>query len=402
MMRVRVAVPPERRLSKEAVNSITLHSIYQLGASMAGVFLNLYLWRLTESLFINGMYALLSYLIGPIAFIVAGKYAKTVDRLYVYRIGIFMTAAFYLLVIITGEKVVDYYYLFGLLAGTAGGFYWLGYLTLMYDVSTDDNRIRYLALNSISFNLAGLIGPALAGLLISRNEGLRGYMIVFVIAFVMFLVTTIGSFRLRSQGSHHKAYYVRLLPLLIRRDRGFLTSLIGWKIVGLYQGLMLLLPNILLYRYLGKEDLVGYMGMVMLSLTIFTAYLLSRFAKPELAKVYISIAAIGFSLGPLAMLVFGRNVWTVLFMIAAFNSLMPLLINSFSAYHYRLVGKLPLKGNLRIETIVAREMFINTGRVLALLALILLSANLESVWLPIVILAAALMQFNFLWIIRSK
>lgn len=395
-------VDPMKRLSVEAVSSITLHSLYQLGASMAGVFLNLYLWRLTESLFINGMYTLVTYLIGPLAFIVAGKYAKTVDRLFVYRIGIFLTALFYLLVILAGERVVDYYIGFALIAGTSGGFYWLGYLTLMYDVSTDENRIRYLALNSIFFNFAGLIGPAAAGLIISLNDGLRGYMTVFTLAFIMFLVTTIGSFRLKSKGSHHKAYYIKLLPILIRRDRRFFSGLIGWKLLGMYQGLMLLLPNILLYHFLGQEDLVGYMGIGTLGLTILTSYMLSRFARPELARRYIMIAATGFTAGPLLLLIVGMNVWTVLFFIATFFAMAPMLVNSFSAYHYRLVGKLPLKGNLRVETIVAREIFINMGRAVSLIALIFLSTDLESIWLPLIALFAALMQFNFAWIVRDE
>lgn len=395
-------VDPMKRLSVEAVSSITLHSLYQLGASMAGVFLNLYLWRLTESLFINGMYTLVTYLIGPLAFIVAGKYAKTVDRLFVYRIGIFLTALFYLLVILAGERVVDYYIGFALIAGTSGGFYWLGYLTLMYDVSTDENRIRYLALNSIFFNFAGLIGPAAAGLIISLNDGLRGYMTVFTLAFIMFLVTTIGSFRLKSKGSHHKAYYIKLLPILIRRDRRFFSGLIGWKLLGMYQGLMLLLPNILLYHFLGQEDLVGYMGIGTLGLTILTSYMLSRFARPELVRRYIMIAATGFTAGPLLLLIVGMNVWTVLFFIATFFAMAPMLVNSFSAYHYRLVGKLPLKGNLRVETIVAREIFINMGRAVSLIALIFLSTDLESIWLPLIALFAALMQFNFAWIVRDE
>jgi len=47
------------------------------------------------------------------------------------------------------EKIVDYYIGFALFAGTATCFYWLGYLTLMYDVSNSYNRIRFLAINLI-------------------------------------------------------------------------------------------------------------------------------------------------------------------------------------------------------------------------------------------------------------
>ncbi|HZG84654.1 MFS transporter [Paenibacillus sp.] len=396
------SLPPEKRLSKEAVATITLHSLYQLGASMSGVFLNLYLWRLTESLTINGWYALLTYAIGPPAFLLAGKFAKTRDRLFTYRIGIAATALFYLLVVIAGARVADYFFVFALLQGTAGAFYWLGYLTLMYDVSTDANRIRYLGLNSIAFNLAGLIGPATAGFVIALHGGLEGYMLVFTGAFLLFAATTAGSFRLKAQGTHHKSYYVRLVPLLLRKNEAFRHGLYGWWCLGLYQGLLLFLPNILLFHVLGQEDLVGYAGVGLLGLTIATSYALSRYGKPEFAKRYSLAAAAAFTTGAATLAAFGVTPWTVAAFAMSFYACMPLLVNSFSAYHYRLVGQLPLKGNLRVETIVARETFINLGRVIGLILLILLSKDLSSPWLGAVVLFAAAMQFHFAWIIKRE
>jgi len=396
------SVPIEKRLSREAVTTIAIHSFFQLGASMSGVFLNLYLWRLTENLTINGMYSLLSYAIGPIVFSIAGKYAKTRDRLFTYRLGIALTASFYLLVIVAGTRVVDYFYLFAMMAGTSGAFYWLGYLTLMYDVSTDSNRIRYLGLNSICFNLAGLIGPAAAGLIIGLGDGLEGYMLVFTIAFVMFVGATIGSFRLKAQGSHHKSYYLNLLPLLVRKNAPFRHGLYGWLFLGSYQGLLLFLPNILLFDALGREDWVGYAGVALLGLTILTSYLLSRHGRPALAKRYTLAAAAAFTAGAALLTLFGARVWTVAAFAVSYYACIPLLVNSFSAYHYRMVGRLPLKGNLRVETIVARETFINLGRVAALFLLIALSSDLHSRWLGIVALAAALMQFNFAWVIKRE
>jgi len=46
---------------------------------------------------INGMYTLITYAVDPVVFAVAGKYAKTNDRLFTYRLGIALTALLYLL-----------------------------------------------------------------------------------------------------------------------------------------------------------------------------------------------------------------------------------------------------------------------------------------------------------------
>jgi YQGE family putative transporter len=394
-------MPVERKLSRDAIVTLIIHACYQFGASMAGVFLHLYLWRLTHDLFVNGAFSIIGFLIGPIAFAVGGKIAKTKDRLFVYRLGIFLTAVFYLLVIIARERVVDYFYIFAVFNGISGAFYWLGFLTLMYDVSTDRNRIRYLGLNSISFNLAGLAGPALAGFIITQNQGLSGYIIVFSLAFIMFVVTTVGSFRLKMDATHHKVYYLKMMGLLARKNKQFLKGLYGWFTLGLMQGLMIFLPNILLFTVLSREDLVGYMGVVFLGFTIITSYMLSRYAKEHQARIFVLIAAAGYSISA-SFLLWDVSTWTVICFLGLYFLCAPLQMNSFSAYHYRLVGRLPLKGNLRVETMVVREAFVNMGRVTSIVAVVLLSDSLTGGWLPWVILFAALMQFNFIWLINKE
>lgn len=395
------SLPLEKRLSKDAVVTLVIHACYHFGASMAGVFLNLYLWRLTGSLFVNGLFMIIGFCTASIAFAIGGKIAKTKDRLFVYRVGILLTAIFYLMIIIVRESVVEYFYLFAIFNGTAGAFYWLGYLTLMYDVSTDRNRIRYLGLNAITFNAAGLAGPALAGFIIAFYQDLSGYITVFSLALMMFIITTVGSLRLRSDSTHHKTYYLKMMGLLMRKNQQFLKGLIGWWVVGLMQGAMLFLPNILLYTVLGREDLIGYMGVLFLGLTIATSFVLARYAQEHQAKMFILIAACGYVVAA-SFLLWDISTVTVICFIAIFFVSAPLQFNSFSAYHYRIVGKLPLKGHLRVETMVGREIFINIGRVLSILLIILLSEGVTGGWLPWIVFFAALMQFNFIWLINKE
>lgn len=396
--RPRAQVPPELRLSAEAVTSTAIHGFYQFGASMSGVFLNLYLWRLTEDLVINALYSLIAFAVSPVGFAVGGKLVKTRDRLVAYRAGIAMTALFYLLVIVAGTAVVKWYWLFGFMSGVASSFYWVGYLTLMYDVSTETNRIRFIGLNSIAFNAGGLAGPALAGTIIGMSGGLSGYMTVFTLSFFMFLLAALGSFRLKPAVSHHRAYYLKMMPLLYAKNGNFRRGLYGWLLIGLYQGLMLLLPNILLYKVLESERLVGYLGAAFLGLTMLTSYGMSRFGRPEKARMYVLISSLAFGLGSL-LLIGGYRVWIVLAFLALYHAFVPLQHNTFSAHYYNLVGKLPLKGNLRVETIVGRETFLNLGRIASIFVMLLLSENLESPWIVAIILLTTLAQFPVIWLV---
>lgn len=395
------ALPPERRLNKNAVTALFIHSCFQFGASMSGLFLNLYLWRLTEDLVINAVYNIILYAVTPVAFAAGGWLAKKKDRMMTYRIGIVMIAAFYLMVIVAQEKVPEFYILFALFNGIAAGFYWTGYLVLQYDVSTEANRIRFLAINMVTFNSAGLLGPALAGFIIQRNDGLQGYIIIFTLAFIMFVIAAVISFRIPMVETHHKAYYLRLMGEVMQRNRRWVKALYGFLVLGLFQGIMLFLPNILLFQAVNREDWVGYLGVLFSGITVATGYVISRKAQKENVRKYVFMSTTGTVIGA-SLLLFGVELWSVVLFMIIFSICNPLAVNTLTSYYYRLIGTLPLKGQLRVESVVMRELFLNIGRVVSITLLAIFGSDTGSIWLPVILFTAAAMQYVLVALIYEK
>ncbi|GGG86096.1 MFS transporter [Paenibacillus radicis (ex Gao et al. 2016)] len=397
----RMLLPPERRLSRNAVVSIIIHGFFQFGASMSGLFLNLYLWRLTQDLAVNGLYNILLFATTPFVFAFGGWIAKRRDKMLTYRIGIALNAMFYLLVVIAQEQVAHYYIAFALLNGIASGFYWTGYLVMQYDVSTEANRLRYLGVNMIVFNTAGLAGPALAGFIIQRSQGLQGYMFIFMLAFVMFLIAALISFRIPVMKSHHKAYYLKFTLLIMQKHPRWLKALISFFLMGLFQGVMLFLPNILLYQTVGREDWVGYLGVFFSALTVATGYAITKRSGKENVSKYLLYSVSGVLLGA-AMLLIDVKLWSVVIFMILFSICNPLTVNTLNSFYFRMMSLLPLKGQLRVESVVIRELFLNTGRIISIAAMITLAKDTESAWLAIVLFGAALLQYLLLPFVREK
>jgi YQGE family putative transporter len=388
-------VTDEKRLTGDAKLSLVIQWCYQFGASMAAVFLNLYLWRLTKSLEINGWYFVIVFLTTPFAFLIAGKWAKKKNLMFVFRLGVIFSALFYLLVIIVQENVAEFFYVFAVLNGVLSAFYWTGFLVIMYDVSTEKNRIHYFAFNMIAFTSATLLGPALAGFIISQFEMLTGYVIIFACAFIMFVITAVISFKLKISISHHKSYYFHLMGLLLYKHRAFHKALLGFLLLGMFQGIIMLLPNILLFEVVQREDAVGYWGVVFSISAISAGLLLSRFASESHRLKYIFISSCGF-VAASSLLFIDISVWTIIGFMLIQSFFNPIQGNTMSTYYYRLIAKLPLKGQLRIESLVLREFYVNTGRIVAILGIVFLADSVTAGWLPWVILGAAAMQFGLL------
>ncbi|REE86117.1 YQGE family putative transporter [Paenibacillus taihuensis] len=393
-------VPKERQLGREAIIALIIHGCFQFGASMSGLFLNLYLWRLTQDLSVNGFYNMIVFLCTPVAFALGGWVTKRKDRMVTYRIGILTIAVFYLVVVIAQEKVAEWYMLFAIFQGMASGFYWTAYLVLQYDVSTENNRIRFLAINMIVFNGAGLVGPALAGFIIRLNDGLQGYIITFILALVMFVLASVISFRIPTVPLHHRTYHLNLMGIVMRKNAVWVKGLASFFVLGIFQGIMLFLPNILLYQTVGREDWVGYFGVCFSALTVATGYVISRKAKKEQVRKYVLFSTSGTLFGAVFLL-YDVATWTVLIFMIMFSVCNPLAINTLTSYYYRLIGTLPLKGQLKVESVVMRELFLNTGRILSITLLLSFSKNLDSIWLPVVLAGTASMQYLLFWLIRE-
>ncbi|GGG16485.1 MFS transporter [Paenibacillus abyssi] len=377
--------------SGEVRVSLLNHGIYQFGNALAVVLVHLYLWRLTNDMWVNGAFNLITLLAAPLASVYIGKIAKLKDRLLAYRLGIYMTALFYCAILLAGERMVDYYVWFALLKGISAAFYWLGHFTMITDLTDDDNRHRYLGLNLIITNLAMLAGPAAAGLIVGNSDGFRGYTCVFMLAFAMFAYASFNSLKMKKNSSHHKTYYLKYTILMIRKYPVYGRSLAGWFLFGLPQGVLAYIPAILLYQAVPKESFVNYMNVLFLSVTILSGYLLAKRGRVERNSFYLKVSAWGFIVGA-AVLFFGISLWSVILFMLLFSFMKPIQNNAYTSYYYKLSGELPLREHFKVEAVVLREVFTNAGRAAGVALLMLAPGQMETGSLSWVLMLAAVLQ----------
>jgi YQGE family putative transporter len=164
---------------------------------------------------------------------------------------------------------------------------------------------------------------------------------------------------------------------------------------------MMFLPNILLFQVLSREDMVGYLGVLFSGLTIAMGYYIGRFAKEHHGRRYLLIAGIGMAASGL-LLLFQINLLTVIGFMVIFSLFNPLQGNSLSTYFYSLIGKLPMKGQMRVETIVLRETFLNLGRVISIFVLISFAHNVNSPVLPYILAGLSILQIGMVFLVTPN
>ena len=166
-------------LTKDLTLLLLIGGLYSLSIALSNTFVNIYLWKQTGELKDIGLYNLAVAVAQPFTFILAGRWAKKIDRVIVFRIGIILLALFYLSVLGFGTSASKYLLLLGALLGMGYGFYWLAFNVLTFEITEPETRDFFNGFLGILSSVGGMIGPIAAGFIISRLEKFTGYSIVF-------------------------------------------------------------------------------------------------------------------------------------------------------------------------------------------------------------------------------
>jgi MFS transporter, YQGE family, putative transporter len=348
---------------------LSIHACFGLATTMSGLFLNLYLWRLSNDLTVNASFMLVSFFFGLLSFAYGALLSKKKDRIFSYQIGIGLTALFYLLVILLQEQTASFPMLIGILHGTAAGFYWVGYLVLIYDLVDNQSRSIFMGKQNAVFGVVNTVGPAFAGYIISKLE-FTGYNLVFTLSLLLFLSGLLLSFRLPKDLSPKKPLYLRLLWRLNRRKRTLKPMWFGWFIWGMCEGLLGFFPTLILFMTVDNEFLVGISSILFGSVAILSSLWHAKYNHQNREPSTILVVWLLYFISCVPMILY-MNVWTV-FIFLIVNEMSKALIGvSYFSFMFRTIHDLP-KSGLRTESMVMRETMLNAGRIVSVITFIIL------------------------------
>src|SRR5699024_1010511 len=114
-------------INKDLVLMLIVGGLYFLSIALSITFVNVYLWKKSGDFRDIALYNLSIVIMQPLTFILAGKWAKRVDRVIVLRLGVSFLSVFFLTVLFFGDQASHHLFLLGGLLGVGFGFYWLAF-----------------------------------------------------------------------------------------------------------------------------------------------------------------------------------------------------------------------------------------------------------------------------------
>ncbi|MDF2857648.1 MAG: hypothetical protein K0Q87_3499 [Neobacillus sp.] len=355
----------EVELTKDLSLLLIIGGLYSLSVALSNTFVNIYLWKQTGEYSDLALYNLSIVVLQPLTFILAGRWAKKIDRVIVLRIGVSFLAIFYLTVLITGKHAATYLLLLGALLGIGYGFYWLAYNVLTFEITEPETRDFFNGFLGILSSTGGMIGPLSAGFIITRFEKFTGYSIVFGLSLSLFALAVFLSFSIKPRPAKGKYCFRRILQE--RKNNN------NWRLItnahffqGLREGTFLFMITVFVYISTGSEMALGTFGLINSGISFIAYYFASRLIKKKHRKKAILIGGIILYCA-VVLIVWDLTFRNLLIYAGMIAVAYPLLLVPYMSTTYDVIGTAWKAAEMRIEYIVVREIFLNLGRFVSIL-----------------------------------
>jgi YQGE family putative transporter len=353
-------------LTKDLTLLLMIGGLYSLSVALSNTFVNIYLWKQSGEFSDLAFYNLSIVVLQPLTFILAGRWAKKIDRVIVLRIGVIFLALFYLTVLFTGTHASKYLLLLGSLLGIGYGFYWLAYNVLTFEITEPETRDFFNGFLGILSSSGGMIGPIAAGFIITRLEKFTGYSIVFGLSLTLFALAVFLSFSLKPRPAKGRYCFQRILQERKNND--------NWRLVtnahffqGLREGTFLFVISVFVYVSSGSELALGTYGLINSGISFVAYYLASRLIKKNNRKKAILLGGI-ILYAAIFLIIWDINFVKLIIYAGVIAVAYPILLVPYISTTYDVIGSGWKAAEMRIEYIVVREIFLNLGRIVSILS----------------------------------
>jgi MFS transporter, YQGE family, putative transporter len=339
--------------------------LFTLSTALSNTFVNIFLWKQSGELTDIALYNLSIVVMQPVAFYLAGWFAKKIDRVIVLRIGVVILALFYIGVLFMGSLASHYLFALGAMLGFGLGFYWLAFNVLTLEVTEPETRDFFNGYLGVLNSLSGMIGPLSAGFIITRMDKHLGYETIFTISMILFLVAVVISFFLkRRKADGH--FGLKEVFQERKENKAWFQLLNAHFFQGLREGTFIFLIVIWVYTTSKSEFALGTFGFVQSVVSFIGYYIVSHYLKPWHRKKGIFAGGLLLFISPFMLLVPVSFTLLIIYGISV-SIAYPLLLVPYVSLTYDIIGKCRGIYEKRIEYIVVREFFLNAGRIFSIL-----------------------------------
>lgn len=363
----------KEKLDAQTILLLIVHGLFAAANALSGTFVNVYLWKVSNELALIGWFALSFQIANVITVWVAGKWVKERNKMNSLRLGVALSALFYVLVLFLQKQAVDYVFVLGLVQGTAAGFFWLAFNVIYFEVTGPNNRDKFNGWAGLLGSGAGMVAPWISGFLITQMTDMKGYRLIFAISLGIFLIGVAVSFFLRKRevsGSYEWFYAFKNLK---NKQSPWRSAIPALTAQGIREGVFAFIIGLLVYIVTNNELQVGNFALITSAVALVSFWLAGKYLKPKYRNISMLVGTLAIILSVFPF--FWKVNYTTLLIFGIGTAIFfPLFTIPMISSVFDIIGKDNNSAEHRVEFVVLRELGLSAGRMLGIVLFIVVTS----------------------------
>lgn len=368
----------------------TIHSVIDL---FINTFLVAYFLHLTGNDAIPAcLFYIFNYTLVGIGFILLGNIVKCGNKLFIYRISFIANALLLFAVIYLKEDTAKFIWILGFISGLEKAMFFAPQNLIISQEISKLAMLRFNGYREAFAAFAKIIMPFVLGWFISVDSFINTTIFILFLTLVEFIL----SFRLTHLKIYNRPFKLKLLTALALKRRKLKMPLI----IDFFNGFIFSVLDVLVVLYIVyifKTNMnLGILTSVFAVVLTLTNWIFGRFCRR--APVYL-LTICGIT-GFLASVYFVFDTSKLSFIIynIVFNSSLQLIRIVITCLVFRVSQDKSVASLYRFEYLALREFFLNCGRCLGFIGVILtvLSGTSEAVKYFILALSLMIIALSFI------
>lgn len=358
-------------MSKNEKLLVIVNATYFIAATMSAVFVNVYLYAFTGSIYSMTMYAMVRFTMIPLGFYLGGLLSRKMSLSTILSLGLLIIISAFAFLLGFNHLFYDNYYLIfvvGLVLGSGEGLYWFSINSLNLQSSSKETRASFISTMAIFNSASTVIAPFVATMIVRfSNTDAAGYIRIFQIVIVLQIIAALISRKV--ENVYVNKPYTIWDKFNLKHDIQWRYVMVSHFLFGVRDSLLIVLTSILIYKATGGSgSLYGDLltGFALLNL-------LANFAARRLIKRNNRMQMYAFG----SVLLFTSTMVLVLvpnIYGAVYFGLVNALGNPFMVNTFNIIMMNALQDYIEEENIfgriITKEFTLNGGRLLGMASII--------------------------------
>lgn len=366
---MRMEIENKTKLSSIAKVLILDQSIGKIISIFLDTFLAAYFYKISQqNILYLSIYNITGWLFATMGAFLFANTIKQKNKVKLYRFGTFIKSIYIFIIMILGERIVNYVYIIGIMYGISTATTGFPYNMIESESISNKERSKYLGFASTATEITGLIIPILLGAYITFES----YQVAASLIFIFSILKLILSFKIENKNVQNSTVNLKEFYNIFHKDSILkrLYAIEFFKGINRYGVMSLVVSLLIIYQSNNELELGSWTSLFSL-FTIIAMYLFGKFYKDSKKRSLLICSLVAILIS--SVVVFYKiNLTTVIIYNIAYYVFMNIILKITEVNLFDYSNKEPFKTKFNTEYFVFRELFLNIGRILGYTALLIL------------------------------